>query len=281
MEQTLLQQIVPTGNSPPAPRFYGLPKIHKANCPMCPIVSACGMATYQPAKFLTKILQRYTGITPSFVKDSKSLSDHLRSVNISEEEELVSFDISALFTSIPVPTALDVINCLFCEHIEDPETKHKYGCSFRQNTIGLEKDKVMQLLKLVLENCVFTFQDKFFKQLHGAAMGSPCSPVVANIYMEYFKNLALGPELPIPVKDWKRYVDDVFSIIPKGNRNKMLQYLNSIDPHIKFTFEQPNEVGSIPFLDTFPKPQKELQSQYIGNPQTQIGTWTSIPVTLS
>ena len=211
-------KLLPMGNSSPAPRFYGLPKIHKANCPMHPIVSACGTATYHFAKFLTKILQRYTGITLSFVKDSKSFSEHLRSVNISEDEELVSFDISALFTSIPVPTALDVINCLFCEHIEDPEAKHKYGCSFKCNTIGLEKDEVMQLLKLVLENCVFTFQDKFFKQLHGATMSSPCSPVVANIYMEYFEDLALGPELPIPVKDWKRYMDDVFSIIPKGNR---------------------------------------------------------------
>ena len=56
---------------------------------MCPIVSACGTATYQLAKFLTKILQRYTGITPSFVKDSKSFSDHLRMVKISGEEELV------------------------------------------------------------------------------------------------------------------------------------------------------------------------------------------------
>ena len=102
-----------------------------------------------------------------------------------------------------------------------------------------------------------TFQDKFFKQLHDATMGSPCSPVVANIYMEYFKDLALGPELPIPVKDWKRYVDDVFSIIPKGNRDTMLQYLNSIDPHIKFIIEQPNEEGGIPFLDTFPKPKGE------------------------
>ena len=250
-------QLLPTGNSSPAPRFYGLPKIHKANCPMHPIVSACGMATYQLAKFLTKILQRYTGITPSFVKDSKSFSDHLKLVKISGEEELVSFDVSALFTSIPVPTALDVINRLFTEHIEDPEAKDKYGCSFRCNTIGLEKDEVMQLLKLVLENCVFTFQDKFFKQLHGTAMGSPCSPVVANIYMEYFETMALGPELPIPVKDWKRYVDDVFSIIPKGNRDTMLQYLNSIDPHIKFTIEQPNVEGGIPFLDTFPKPQGE------------------------
>ena len=147
------------GNSSPAPRFYGLPKIHKANCPMHPIVSACRMAPYQLAKFLTKILQRYTGMTPSFVKDSKSFSEHLRSVHIGEDEELVSFDVSALFTSILVPTALDVINHLFCEHIKDPEAKHKYSYSFRHNTIGLEKDEVMQLLKLVLENCVFTFQD--------------------------------------------------------------------------------------------------------------------------
>ena len=37
----------------------------------------------------------------------------------------------------------------------------------------------------------------------------------------------------------------------------MLQYLNSIDPHIKFTIEQPNAEGGIPFLDTFPKPKGE------------------------
>ena len=37
----------------------------------------------------------------------------------------------------------------------------------------------------------------------------------------------------------------------------MLNYLNSIDPHIKFTVEQPNEEGAIPFLDTLPKPKGE------------------------
>ena len=212
----MYNKFLPTGNSSPALRFYGLPKIHKANCPMHPIVSVCGTATYQLAKFLTKILQKYTGITPTFVKDSKCFSEYLRSVNIDTDEELVSFDVSALFTSIPVPTALDVINQLFTEHIEVPEARGKYNCSFKENTIGLNKNEVMGLLKLVLVNCVFSFQGNFFKQLHGAAMGSPCSPVVANIYMEYFEELALGPELPIPIKEWKRYVDDVFSIIPKG-----------------------------------------------------------------
>ena len=152
--------------------------------------------------------------------------------------------------------------------------------TFEQNTISLTKDEVMKLLKLVLENCVFSFQGNFFKQLHGAAMGSPCSPVVANIYMEYFEDMALGPELPLPIKEWKRYVDDVFSIIPKGQRDTMLNYLNSIDLHIKFTVEQPNEEGAIPFLDTLPKPKGEgYQSQFTGNPHTLIGTWTSTQVT--
>ena len=83
----------------------------------------------------------------------------------------------------PVPTALDIINRLFTEQsteIEDPEAVVRALMDKEQvwmllqswrnkihNTIGLEKDEVMQLLKLVLENCVFTFQDKFFKQLHG------------------------------------------------------------------------------------------------------------------
>ena len=225
---------------------------------MRPIVSACGTATYQLAKFPNQNPPKVHGDNPSFVKDSKSFSDHLKSVKISGEEELVSFDVSALFTSIPVPTALDVINRLFTEHIEDPEAKDKYGCSFRCNTIGLEKDEVMQLLKLVLENCVFTFQNKFFKQLHGTTMGSPCSPVVANIYMEYFENMALGPGNSLyQSRTGRGYVDDVFSIIPKGSWDKMLQYFNSIDPHIKFTIEQPNKEGGISFLDTFPKPQGE------------------------
>ena len=76
----------------------------------------------------------------------------------------------------------------------------------------------MVLLKVVLNNCVFSFQGKFYKQLHSTAMGSPCLPVVANIYMEYFEKKALGPELPMSftINTWLRYVDDVLTIVKKG-----------------------------------------------------------------
>ena len=47
-------------------------------------------------------------------------------------------------------------------------------------------------------------------------MGSPVFPVIANIYLEYFEDLALNPECPIPNLWWKRYVHDVISIDTKN-----------------------------------------------------------------
>ena len=55
--QLQYKQLLPTGNSSPPARFYGLPKIHKANCPMCPIVTVCRTSTYNLAKYVTKILK--------------------------------------------------------------------------------------------------------------------------------------------------------------------------------------------------------------------------------
>ena len=46
-------------------------------------------------------------------------------------------------------------------------------------------------------------------------MGSPVSPVIANIYMEMFEGLALATNLAPGV--WKRYVDDTFCVIEEVN----------------------------------------------------------------
>ena len=84
--------------------------------------------------------------------------------------------------------------------------------------------------------------------------------------MEYFEKRALGPELlaSFTINTWLRYVDDVLTIVKKGTRDFLLNYLNSIDPNIKFTIEPLNEQGTIPFLDTFPRPSsnKGITSVY-------------------
>ena len=67
-------------------------------------------------------------------------------------------------------------------------------------------------------------------------MGSPVSHVIANIYMEHFKSLAI-PTSPTLIKWWFRYVDDVCSATRKDQVNQLQEHLNSTDPYIKFTIE--------------------------------------------
>ena len=209
--------------------------------PMHPIVSACGTATYNTATFITKILQNYCGKTSSFVKDSTDFIKKIKHLSINPEEEtLVSFDVSVLFTSIPVPVALQVIN-----------SKISICINFT-NVCKTLTVKFIKLLEFTLTNCIFCFNKKFYKQLQGAAMGSPVSPVIANIYMGYFESLTILSSSTL-IKWWFRYVDDVHSATSKDQVNKLQEHLNSIDPHIKFTIELP-ETDGLPFLDTLTKP---------------------------
>ena len=120
------------------------------------------MSTYNLAKYLTRILKVYVGHTSSFVKDSKGLTDKLQSLELENNEELVSFDVSALFTSIPVNQALDVINDLIIQHQTDMDFKYKVGKPWYEVADHLDREDVMQLLKVVLNNCVFSFQGKFY-----------------------------------------------------------------------------------------------------------------------
>ena len=79
-------------------------------------------------------------------------------------------------------------------------------------------------------------------------MGSPDSAVVANLYMEFFEELALRTA-PARPRIWKCYADDTFSIMKRDEVDGLLNHLNSVRLNIKFTMEL-EESGSIPVLDT-------------------------------
>ena len=94
----------------------------------------------------------------------------------------------------------------------------------------------------------FTFRSGLYRQKEGLAMGSPLSPVLANMYMEAFERRALEREELRP-KLWWRYVDDTFVVIKKERLEPFFEHLNSLDESIKLTMETETTGGNLPFLD--------------------------------
>ena len=150
---------------------------------------------------------------------------------------MVSFDVKSLFTKVPVDKAMDVIKdkLMYDERLEERTT--------------LSICEICGLTRLCLRSMYFQFKDNFFEQLEGAAMGSPLSPIVANLYMESFEERALM-SVTLQPKMWLRYVDDTFAIWPHGREElqRFHIHLNTQHPAIQFTMEEESE-ERIPFLD--------------------------------
>ena len=108
---------------------------------------------------------------------------------------------------------------------------------------------IIDLLGFCLNNTYFSFQNEFYEQVEEVAMGSPVSPIVANLYMEHFEREALH-SASNPPRYWYRFVDDTWIIQQSVHKQGFLEYINSIDPAIKSTVEGSQGNGGIPFLDT-------------------------------
>ena len=107
---------------------------------------------------------------------------------------------------------------------------------------------LINLIKLCILDSKFEFNGKYYSQKFGMAMGNPLSPVLSNLYMEFFESKILKTFLPKNAI-WFRYVDDIICLWPiNENLNTFMEKLNNQVTSIKFTMEMENE-SSLPFLD--------------------------------
>ena len=231
---SIYKRIYPTTTE--SPKLYGLPKIHKPAVPLRPIVSSRGSITYNLAKLVAQILSPLQGKTPHYIKNSKDLIDKLSNYTLTPDEKLVSYDVSALFANVPIEGSLEVIK----KKLEADTDLHL--------RTSLNADQVTSLLKVCLTTTYFRYNNEYYIQTDGAAMGSPVSPIVANLYMEDFEEQALS-SFPDPPRFWGRYVDDTMVIIKTAHIELFTQHINNISPKIKFTIET-EESSRIPMLDT-------------------------------
>ena len=118
------KSMYPTGCVPP--KFYGLPKIHKPDTPLRPIVSSCGFVTYGVAKELAKILKPLVGKSPHHITSTQDFVAQAKHFKLEPGECLSSYDVSALFTSVPIDPALNIIKDLL-DKDNTPQEKNSYG----------------------------------------------------------------------------------------------------------------------------------------------------------
>ncbi|XP_036329660.1 uncharacterized protein LOC118741793 [Rhagoletis pomonella] len=216
------------------PRIYGLPKIHKEGNPLRPICSSVNSPSYNLCKYVVKILKNVTMSSVYNVKDAIEFKNKIKDTYVYDDESLVSFDVVSLFPSIPVDLALEIIASKW-EDIKE----YTY----------MTKEFFLTVVKFCIkENRYFKYNDKIYEQRSGMPMGSPASPVIADIIMEELLKKFEQDSVNKP-RLLTKYVDDIFAIVKTEDTNDMLTILNGFSKSIRFTIEVEKQ-GKLPFLDT-------------------------------
>jgi len=215
------------------PRCYGLPKIHKPRHPLRIIVSSLGNPLYDVARFLNNLLSASLKKPRSHIKDCWSFVKAIKRLKIDPNDIMVSLDVTSLFTNIPKELVFRAI-------------ENRWD-SIQKNT-KLSLNQLIYSIDLVLGSTGFAFNNWFYEQIYGSPMGSPLSPILADLVMDDLETFCMG-SLDFVVQVFYRYVDDIFVIIPRTMLDPVLNFFNSYHPRLKFTCEIENN-NTFNFLNT-------------------------------
>lgn len=236
IDDNVYERIRPKGSHPA--RIYGLPKVHKLKGnvpneipPVRPIIDSMGTFNYNLAKHLTDIL---TPLIPSehCATDTFTFVQEIKQLNY-DEKFMVSFDVTSLFTNIPLHETIDIaVDLLFDNH-----------------NIKMTKLQMKKLFMFATAQTHFLYNGEYYDQIDGVAMGSPLGPVLANIFMGHHEKLWLEQYTGQGLLFYRRYVDDIFCLFERQDQvHEFLDYINNKHPNIKFTCEE-EENNKLPFLD--------------------------------
>ena len=228
-----------------APYFRILPKLHKlpagfilnnqAKIPTRPIVASTNWLTTNASKVLSEFLQPIVDTLPTILKDSRELIRNVNNLIIPSNSRIFTIDVVNFYGNMD---CLDIIRKI---------KKYNIWANFQDRpTIP---DWVCLLIQWILENNIFTFSNRVFKQLVGMAMGTNFAVTIANLYG--FCLFELDPEIANVISFlpfYGRYIDDACGIWnrPEIEFLNLVELFNSRTPLIKVTWSLNRR---LPFLD--------------------------------
>ncbi|KXJ09041.1 hypothetical protein AC249_AIPGENE26933 [Exaiptasia diaphana] len=238
--------------SPPrTPLFYMLPKIHKPDIPGRPIISGCDSPTEKLSTFVDHFLKQLVPSIPSYIKDTNHFLHTVLNLNtpLPEGSLLVTIDVVSLYTNIPQDEGI----------LASMEALGSLPYQSRPPLFVFQK-----FFEFILKRNYFSFNNQYYLQTFGTAMGTKMAPSFANIFLEKLERRFLSntPSNGLQPLIWKRYIDDIFMIWTHGEEtlNIFLEHLNAFHPNIKF--QSSISATSINFLDTtiYITPDRRLES---------------------
>ena len=228
-------------SAPMLGHMYLLIKVHKKNFPGRAVVSQVNDPTYKVCKILTDILNPLAKSGQSYVENAYDLKKFLNKLSIDNNDVQASFDVVALYPSIPIPKALD---CVRRKLLNDTTLADR---------TDWKPEDIMKLLEICLETHFKTIDGKIYTQLDGTPIGKSISGPIADIFMIWFEEEYIfntDNEFHPYLKAWKRYRDDIYIVWSGGSEalDCFFWQLNYKHPKIEFTLEREKN-GILPFLD--------------------------------
>ncbi|CAF4991060.1 unnamed protein product, partial [Rotaria sp. Silwood1] len=157
--------------------LHFIPKPHKPDTPLRPIVAAIHAPATEVSKFLNDLL------APVFLRVARkttfingidlvrTLEKYVADGHLKPTTLFITFDVENLYTMIPRQGALEALMQFLERHLHNK----KIGT--------LRIDDIMRMARLVLDTNIFAYENKYYRQIRGGAMGSAFTQTLANIYM--------------------------------------------------------------------------------------------------
>ena len=125
------------------------------------------------SQLINIILKPFLIYIKSYVKDNLDFLRKCPRKN-NDSTTLVTFDVKSLYVSISHNYGLEAISFWIEKH---PDSLH----------LSFSKGFVLESIKIILENNNCAFNDEFYRQITGTAMGTIFAPTYATLTMGYFE----------------------------------------------------------------------------------------------